>query len=115
MAPNAAGPTPPVRGSQADIIVRNIDDPSRDALESMQATNQAPWFPSPRRARRSPPPSLTICICHGIARATIEAAISAGAKNPNAVGAATRAGTGCGSCRPEIAALCPALPVPEPA
>ena len=67
------------------------------------------------RPAEGPPPSPTICICHGISRATIAASITAGAQNPAAVGEATRAGTGCGSCRPEIAALCAALPVPEPA
>jgi assimilatory nitrate reductase catalytic subunit len=33
------------------------------------------------------------------------AAIAAGAAGASAVGAATRAGTNCGSCRPEINAL----------
>ncbi len=65
------------------------------------------------RPAEGPPPSPTICICHGVSRAAIEAAIRAGAEGVAAVGKATEAGTGCGSCRPEIAALCAALPVPE--
>jgi len=67
------------------------------------------------RAADGPPPSPTICICHGVSRASIEGAIRAGHADIASVGGATRAGTGCGSCRPEIAALCAALPVPEPA
>jgi assimilatory nitrate reductase catalytic subunit len=59
-----------------------------------------------------PPPSPTICVCHGVAASTICAAIAGGARTLGAVGAVTRAGTGCGSCRPEIAAL---LAVSEPA
>jgi len=67
------------------------------------------------RPADGPPPSPTICICHGVSRSRIEAAILAGHGDVAAVGAATRAGTGCGSCRPEIAGLCAAAPVPEPA
>lgn len=49
-----------------------------------------------------PPPSPTICICHGVTAAAI---LGCGARSVAGVGEATRAGTGCGSCRPEIAAL----------
>jgi assimilatory nitrate reductase catalytic subunit len=46
-----------------------------------------------------------ICACFGVSSATIEAAIADGALSLDAVGAATRAGTNCGSCRPEIRTL----------
>jgi assimilatory nitrate reductase catalytic subunit len=49
-----------------------------------------------------PPPSPLICACHGV---TAAAVLASGARDLEGVGAATRAGTGCGSCRPEIAAL----------
>jgi assimilatory nitrate reductase catalytic subunit len=52
-----------------------------------------------------PPPSPTLCACHGVSAATIRAAIAAGANDVAAIGAATCAGTGCGSCKPELAAL----------
>ncbi|MDB5412400.1 MAG: nitrate reductase [Rubritepida sp.] len=52
-----------------------------------------------------PPPSPTICACHGVNGATIRAAIEAGARDVAAIGAATCAGTGCGSCKPELTAL----------
>ncbi|MEM9782084.1 MAG: molybdopterin dinucleotide binding domain-containing protein [Pseudomonadota bacterium] len=47
-----------------------------------------------------------VCSCHGIGANTIAAAVAAGGLTSiEAVGAATAAGTACGSCRPEIAAL----------
>ena len=51
------------------------------------------------------PSSPCICACHGVAAATIQAAIRNGHASMAAVGAATGAGTGCGSCRPELRAL----------
>jgi assimilatory nitrate reductase catalytic subunit len=62
-----------------------------------------------------PAPSPTICVCHGIAESVICASIARGANTLALAGEATRAGTGCGSCRPEIAALLAKTPVPEPA
>ena len=71
-----------------------------------------------------PPPAPTICVCHGVREDAICGAIRAGACSVAAIGEATRAGTNCGACRPEIAALlarvqaeAPAAesPVPEPA
>jgi assimilatory nitrate reductase catalytic subunit len=44
----------------------------------------------------------TICACFAVRRATIEAAIAKGALDLDSVAAATRAGSNCGSCRPEI-------------
>ncbi len=46
-----------------------------------------------------------MCACFGVSCAAIEAAIADGAVSLDAVGAATRAGTNCGSCRPEIRQL----------
>ncbi|MDB5375019.1 MAG: nitrate reductase [Belnapia sp.] len=62
-----------------------------------------------------PAPSPTICVCHGIAAAGICAAIAGGADTLARIGEATRAGTGCGSCKPEIATLLVAARIPEPA
>jgi assimilatory nitrate reductase catalytic subunit len=47
----------------------------------------------------------TVCACLKVGTRAIEAAIGAGAVNVEAVGAATGAGTNCGSCRPEIARM----------
>jgi assimilatory nitrate reductase catalytic subunit len=49
-----------------------------------------------------PPPSPVICVCHGVRADTIRAC---GGRDVESVGRLTGAGTGCGSCRPEIAAL----------
>jgi len=46
-----------------------------------------------------------ICACFGVSCGAVAAAIAGGAASLDAVGAVTRAGTNCGSCRPEIRAL----------
>lgn len=101
--------------------------PPRDWLASLLTGG----VPESRRAALlagrpvgGPPPSPTICVCHGVREDAICGAIRAGACSVAAIGEATRAGTNCGACRPEIAALlarvqaeAPAAesPVPEPA
>jgi assimilatory nitrate reductase catalytic subunit len=52
-----------------------------------------------------PDPGATICACFGVGRNTIKAAAEGGLATVDAIGHALRAGTNCGSCRPEIAAL----------
>lgn len=48
----------------------------------------------------------TICVCHGVGAKEIESAVAAHAlSDAEAVGRVTKAGTGCGSCRPEIQRL----------
>jgi len=49
--------------------------------------------------------SRKICVCHNVGAHEIEAALAAGAADVAEIGRATRAGTGCGSCRPEIQRL----------
>ncbi|MEM6493184.1 MAG: molybdopterin-dependent oxidoreductase [Pseudomonadota bacterium] len=46
-----------------------------------------------------------VCACHDVGALEIEGAIAAGALSLGAVGAACRAGTNCGSCRPELARM----------
>jgi assimilatory nitrate reductase catalytic subunit len=46
-----------------------------------------------------------LCACLGVSCATVEAAIADGASTLDTVGEVTKAGTNCGSCRPEIRAL----------
>ncbi|MDE3177254.1 MAG: molybdopterin-dependent oxidoreductase, partial [Pseudomonadota bacterium] len=43
-----------------------------------------------------------VCSCFGVGRKTIETAIAGGANNVEAIGARVRAGTNCGSCKPEL-------------
>ena len=47
----------------------------------------------------------TVCVCHGVGVGAIRAAVGRGCGTVAEVGAATKAGTNCGSCRPEIAAM----------
>jgi assimilatory nitrate reductase catalytic subunit len=54
---------------------------------------------APGRAVQSSP---MVCACLGVRRAAITAAVAAGAASVEAVGEVTRAGSNCGSCRPEI-------------
>lgn len=46
-----------------------------------------------------------VCLCNHVSKTTICEAIRAGCDSVEAVGEATRAGTGCGSCRSQIARL----------
>ncbi|HEY4016450.1 MAG TPA: FAD-dependent oxidoreductase [Polyangiaceae bacterium] len=54
----------------------------------------------------------TICNCHKVSDVAIQQAVSRGARSVDAVGLATRAGTGCGSCRTDIARLVQLAPAP---
>jgi assimilatory nitrate reductase catalytic subunit len=55
-----------------------------------------------------------VCACLKVAARAIDDAAQAGARSVDAIGAATGAGTNCGSCRPEIARRLAALqPTPE--
>jgi assimilatory nitrate reductase electron transfer subunit len=55
-------------------------------------------------------PEATVCRCNGVTAGQIDAAISAGHADLVAIGRATRAGTGCGTCRDRICELLQARP-----
>lgn len=57
----------------------------------------------PREA--APDRGPIICVCHDIGELEIAAAITDGAHSVPALGQCTRAGTNCGSCRPELARM----------
>ncbi|MEM7701151.1 MAG: molybdopterin-dependent oxidoreductase [Pseudomonadota bacterium] len=58
------------------------------------------------RPRVAPPDrGAIVCVCHDVGVIEIEATIAAGACNVAAIGAGCRAGTNCGSCRPELARM----------
>ncbi len=71
--------------------------------------------PDERRALLAGRPSgavdqgQVVCACHGIREGAIDAAIAGGCASVSAVGAATKAGTNCGACVPELAARLAAL------
>ncbi len=86
--------------------------PPRAWLAALMA-GDGPLAPAERAALLAgrqpggPPPSPLVCACHGVTAAAI---LGCGARDVAGAGAATRAGTGCGSCRPEIATLLARLP-----
>jgi len=51
------------------------------------------------------PDMAQICNCNGVSKGQVAAAVASGCRSLKAVCDATRAGTGCGSCRPEVARL----------
>jgi assimilatory nitrate reductase catalytic subunit len=57
------------------------------------------------RPASGPLPEQPVCVCFGVGAREINTAIAAGCCTVDAVGAATQAGTNCGSCRPEIRGL----------
>ncbi|MEM1345281.1 MAG: molybdopterin-dependent oxidoreductase [Pseudomonadota bacterium] len=52
-----------------------------------------------------PDPGATVCACFDVGANTVLAAIEDGAESVEAIGKVLRAGTNCGSCRPELRAL----------
>jgi assimilatory nitrate reductase catalytic subunit len=84
--------------------------PARDWLSGLFA--KASLEPADRRhlLRGSAGPGgdagPVVCACHGVGLATLERTIrEQNLRTVDAIGAATRAGTGCGSCIPELKAL----------
>jgi assimilatory nitrate reductase catalytic subunit len=92
--------------------------PPRDWLMSLFAQDQLE--PGERRAllagRRADgaAPEPPVCVCMGVGAGAIRAAITGGCGDVAAVGAATKAGTNCGSCKPEIAAILASMRVADP-
>ena len=66
---------------------------------------------------RPPGPAVdkgpVVCACLKVAARNIDEAVQAGARTVEAIGAATGAGTNCGSCRPEIARRIAGFPTLE--
>jgi len=83
--------------------------PARSWLGSLFAADRLD--PADRRSllrgARSdvPDPGPTVCACFAVGANTVRAAIEAGCCTVDEIGARLRAGSKCGSCRPEIARL----------
>ncbi|MEP4194726.1 MAG: molybdopterin-dependent oxidoreductase [Aliishimia sp.] len=65
-----------------------------------------------RMAADQPDPGITVCACFNVGRNSLLGAIASGANSVDALGAATCAGTNCGSCKPELAVLLQSIQVP---
>jgi assimilatory nitrate reductase catalytic subunit len=77
----------------------------RDYLATLPGTD-APQVLGGRRPAGQPDPGPILCSCFGVGVNTIVTAIETqGLMSVEAIGEALQAGTNCGSCRPEIAAL----------
>ncbi|WP_054538142.1 MULTISPECIES: nitrate reductase [Actibacterium] len=79
---------------------------ARTHLTSLMGEELDPATLSGRPAADRPDPGATICACFDVGVNTILAAIqNQNLTTVDAIGAALHAGTNCGSCRPELAAL----------
>lgn len=85
-------PTPVTLSRRAAVDVIGTMTPPLTALAGRIASDQ-------------PDPGPTVCACFGVGRNSLIAAIAAGAQSVSALGERTCAGTNCGSCKPELAAL----------
>ena len=72
VAADAGGLTNLVRACQADIIVCDIDDPSRDALESMRALNRDEPRPVVLFAEKGAPEQIAMALEAGVAAYVVE-------------------------------------------
>jgi assimilatory nitrate reductase catalytic subunit len=78
------------------------------ALERIDAATR-PYILAGRPPGQSKGAGPLVCACFGVRRGAIEDAVAEGCASVEAVGAALRAGTNCGSCRPEISGIIEAL------
>ena len=60
------------------------------------------------------PARAVVCRCNTVTKGSLVAAWRAGARDADALGDATRAGTGCGSCRDVVTGLCDWLTETDP-
>jgi nitrite reductase (NADH) large subunit len=66
--------------------------------------NRLDVFASPERTAL-PAVNELVCNCHGVTRGMLTDAVRGGCRTVEALSAKTGAGTGCGSCRGQLAAL----------
>ncbi len=64
-----------------------------------------PSSPSETSPRDSDPEDPLVCYCMKIPRSSLVTAIAAGSSDLKGLMAATRAGTGCGTCRMDLISL----------
>ncbi|MBI2957862.1 MAG: NAD(P)/FAD-dependent oxidoreductase [Chloroflexi bacterium] len=82
---------------------------SFDNEEAVPAGRSELLFPPARDAASADvagmPGATHVCQCNGVTKDDIVAAVRAGHRSLRAVGERTRAGTGCGSCKPLVQAI----------
>ena len=87
-----AAPVPVVLSRSAAISTVGTTTPPLEALAGRMGGDR-------------PDPGAIICACFNVGRNTLLSAIGQGALSVQSLGEATRAGTNCGSCKPELARL----------
>ena len=93
--------------SAALYLTHSGELPPRDWVAGLLGKDEAHGLEllAGRPAKPAPDRGPVICVCHGVGALEITEAACAGAATIEAIGARTRAGTNCGSCRPAIARL----------
>ena len=77
----------------------------RDFLAGLPGS-AAPWALAGRTRGEVPDPGPVVCSCHAVGRDTIGRAIASdGLTSVEQIGASLSAGTGCGSCKAELASI----------
>ena len=115
----------PMRGVYKKLIVRNgqlagaiLLGDAAGAPDLLQAFDRSALVPENRAELLFPlvaaasdltaaelPDSAQICNCNGVSKSQLVAAIQDGCRNLKSLCSTTRAGTGCGSCKPEVQAV----------
>ena len=88
-------------------VTRSGDLPEREWIIRQFASPDAAVFEllAGRAAVAQRDRGPLVCVCHDVGENAVRAAVEQGANNVGAIGAATCAGTNCGSCRPIIARI----------
>ena len=94
----------------ASASINRLTNPALDPISRMPEFKVCAVKAQPALARSlHPRPALDasarVCDCNGMTRTRIVEAVLNGARSLQAVCDATKAGTGCGSCRPEVQAI----------
>jgi assimilatory nitrate reductase electron transfer subunit len=97
-------------GTVTQLFDRDAPAPS-DRLSLLFADRGAPV---PAQTPALMPDRTTVCQCNGVTKGAITACVLAGARTVADVAAATRATTGCGSCRDTVAGITSWLTQAEP-
>ncbi|MEO1489101.1 MAG: molybdopterin-dependent oxidoreductase, partial [Pseudomonadota bacterium] len=89
------------------FLTRNGTLPTRDWIAAqLGAITEDPIALLAARPRKAGPgKGPIVCVCHDVGQYEIEAAISEGCTSVESLGQCTRAGSNCGSCRPELARM----------
>ncbi|MEM6585418.1 MAG: molybdopterin-dependent oxidoreductase [Pseudomonadota bacterium] len=89
------------------FVTRKGDLPPRDwvAAQLGKIVDDPVALLAGRPRVASPARGAIVCVCHDVGALEIEACIAQGAGSVSDIGQACRAGTNCGSCRPELARM----------